>query len=236
MKLSIFDLWRSIVVRKNIRRLVLVAGIASAGFAQAADFGLYGTAGTVGFGGGVAATFSDHFGARLGYTTYEYSVNDLEESDLVLDGKAKIGGAQAFLDWHPFGGGFRMSVGAVENASLSAHAEPIAGSYTLNGTTYSASDIGSATGTGKYDSISPYAGLGFGRALSRDGRFAFSADFGLVFTGAPEVELNATCRVPNALLCADIQDDVFAEEAELQAEADKLDYWPVMSIGLSYRF
>jgi hypothetical protein len=42
--------------------------------------------------------------------------------------------------------------------------------------------------------------------------------------------------VPNAMLCADIQDDVFAEEAELQGEADKLDYWPVMSIGLSYRF
>lgn len=224
------------MVRKNVRRLVLIAGLASAGCAQAADFGLYGTAGTIGFGGGIAATFSDHFAARVGYTTYEYSVDDLEESDLVLDGKAEIGGAQAFLDWHPFGGAFRLSLGAVENASLSAYAEPMAGTYTLNGTTYSADDIGTATGTAEYDSISPYAGLGFGRALSRDGRFAFSADLGVIFTGAPEVELNATCRVPNAMLCADIQDDVLAEEAELQRDADKLDYWPVMSIGLSYRF
>ena len=223
-------------MRKNIRTLALVAGLVGAGVAQAADFGLYGTAGTIGFGGGVAATFNDHFAARLGYTTYEYSVEDLEESDLVLDGKAEIGGAQAFLDWHPYGGAFRVSLGAVENAFVSMHAEPVAGTYALNGTDYSANDIGTAAATAKYDSISPYAGFGFGRALSRDGRFAFSADFGVVFTGAPEVELNATCRVPNAMLCAEIQDDVFAEEAELQAEADKLDYWPVMSIGVSYRF
>jgi hypothetical protein len=223
-------------VHKKVRALALLAGLASVGLAQAADFGVYATAGTIGFGGGLAATFNDQFAARLGYTTYEYTVEDLEESDLVLDGKAELGGVHAFLDWHPFGGAFRLSVGAIENASLSAHAEPMAGTYTLNGTTYSAQDIGEANATARYDSISPYAGIGFGRTLSRDGRFAFSADLGVVFTGSPQVELNATCAAPNAMLCAEIHDDVAAEEAELQREADELKYWPVIAIGLSYRF
>lgn len=223
------------MMRKTAGFVALVCG-ALASQAQASDFGVYGTAGTVGFGGGIAASFNKHLGARIGYTTYEYSVNDLEESDLRLDGTAEIGGAQAFLDWHPFGGAFRVSAGAVENASLSAHAEPIASTYTLNGVTYAADEIGEATGTAKYDSISPYLGIGFGHPLSIDGRFALTADFGVVFTGSPKVELNATCAVPNAMLCSQIEADVLAEEAELQDDADQLKYWPVMSIGVSYRF
>lgn len=223
------------MTRKTIS-LVAVVCSAIASHAHAADMGLYGTAGTVGFGGGVAASFNKHLGARIGYTTYEYSVNDLEESELHLDGKAEIGGAQAFLDWHPFGGAFRLSAGAIENASLSARAEPIANTYTLNGVTYSADDIGQATGTAKYDSISPYLGIGFGHPLSLDGRFALTADLGVVFTGSPKVELNATCAVPNAMLCSQIEADVLAEEAELQDDADDLKYWPLLSVGISYRF
>lgn len=206
------------------------------GNAYATEFGAFATAGTVGFGGGVATSFNKHIGARVSYTTYEYSVNDIEESELTLDGKAKIGGAHAFLDWHPFGGAFRLSAGAIENASLSARARPISNAYTLNGVTYSADDIGEARGTAKYDSISPYLGLGLGHTLSSDGRLAFTADLGIVFTGSPKVELNATCAVPNAMLCAQIEADALAEEAELQEEADKLEYWPMLSVGISYRF
>jgi hypothetical protein len=214
----------------------LVAALALTGSAQAGDFGVYATAGTIGIGGGVAATFGSHFGARIGYAKYEHDVNDIEESELKFDGTVEIGGGHALLDWHPFGGSFRLSAGAVQSATLTAHAEPIANTYTLNGVTYSADDIGTATGTAKYESIAPYAGFGFGRALSPDGRFALSADFGVAFTGTPALELNATCSVPNAMLCTQIEGDLAAEEAELQKDADKLKYWPALSVGVSYRF
>ncbi len=209
---------------------------AMAGHAYAGEIGVYGTAGTLGFGGGIAASFTNQFGARVGYTTYEYSISDLEESDLRFDGEAEIGGAQAFLDWHPFGGAFRLSAGAVENASLTARAKPVSSTYTLNGVTYSADDVGETTGTAKYDTISPYVGLGFGHPLSLDGRLAFTADIGVILTGSPKVELNAKCAVPNAMLCSQIEADALAEQAELQKEADELEYWPLLSLGLSYRF
>jgi hypothetical protein len=216
--------------------VLLLAGLALNGQAQAADLGAYGTAGTVGVGGGLAATFGSHFGARIGYTGYQHEDDEVEGSDLTLDGTAEIGGAHALLNWHPFGGSFRMSAGAIENVSLSARVQPTGDIYVLNGATYSVNDIDEATRTAKYDSISPYAGFGFGRSLSLDGRFAFTADVGVVFTGSPTVELNATCRVPNAMLCSQIEDDVVAEEAELQRDVDELKYWPVLSLGLSYRF
>lgn len=206
------------------------------GHAQAADFGIYGTAGTVGFGGGIAVSFNEHLGARLGYTSYDYSVDDLEESDLLLDGTVELGGLQALLDWHPFGGGFRLTGGAIENASLQARAVPIGGTYTLNDVTYSASDIAEARGTAKFDSISPYLGIGFGHPLSVNGRLAFTADFGVVFTGSPKVDLSVTCASASTALCAQLAGDVRAEEAELQNDADDLKYWPVLSVGISYKF
>jgi hypothetical protein len=216
--------------------LTLLSAAALAGPAHGADFGMYATAGSVGVGGGLAAMFNSHLGARIGYTTFEYDVEDIEESDLTLDGEAKLGGAQALLDWHPFGGGFRLSVGAMESAELTARARPIADSYTFDGVTYSADDIGSATGAAEFDSVAPYVGLGYGRALSRDGRFAFALDLGVAVTGSPTVKLDVVCAVDSAAVCAGLDDDVVAEQAELQREADEFEYWPVLSLGVSYKF
>ena len=102
--------------------MIVLSAAALAGPAQSADFGVYATAGTIGVGGGVAAVFNSHLGARLGYTTLEYDVEDIQESDLTLDGEAKLGGGHGLLDWHPFGGGFRVSIGAMESAELTARA------------------------------------------------------------------------------------------------------------------
>jgi hypothetical protein len=204
--------------------LIALAAISLGSPLHAADFGVYGTAGTVGFGGGVATMFNSHLGARLGYTTFEYEMKDLEESNLTLDGEAKLGGLQALLDVYPFGGGLRLSFGAMQNAEITARARPVANTFTFDDEVYSASDIGDATGVVDYDSISPYAGIGFVRALSRDGRFAFAAELGVVFTGAPQVNLNVTCRASDPTVCAELRDHVAAEQAELQSDADEMEY------------
>ena len=220
-----------------MRKLVgVVLGLCLAASANAADVGVYGTAGTVGIGGGIAGSFNPHLGARLGYTAFDYKVKDVESSDLSFDGTAELGGVQALLDWYPFGGGFRISAGAMQNAKFSATAKPLASTYTFDGVTYSTADVASARGTAEFDSIAPYLGLGFGRALSRDGRFAFTADVGVAFTGAADVRLDVTCVNSAAALCAQVQDDVAAEQAELQDDADQIEYWPVVALGVSYRF
>jgi hypothetical protein len=206
------------------------------GAANAADFGAYGTAGTVGLGGGIVTSFNSHLGARLGYTAFDYKVKNVESSGLSFDGTAELGGLQAMLDWYPFGGGFRVSAGVMENAKLSATAKPLVDSYTFDGVTYTTADVADARGTAEFGSLAPYLGLGFGRALSSDGRFAFTADIGVAFTGSADVQLNVTCTAQAAALCTQIQSDVAAEQAELQADADDIKYWPVLSFGVSYRF
>ncbi len=221
-----------------MRKLIALAvlGLAVATSANAADFGVYGTAGTVGLGGGIAGSFNSYFGARLGYTAFDYDVDDVESSDLSFDGTAELGGVQALLDWYPFAGGLRVSAGVMENARFEATARPLQNTYTFDSVTYSASDIAQARGTAEFDSLAPYFGVGFGRTLSRDGKFAFTADVGVAFTGTADVQLNVTCAAAAAALCSQIQGDVAAEQVELQNDADDIKYWPVLSLGVSYRF
>ena len=221
---------------QKITMCAALAVLLGAASAQAADVGIYGTAGTLGLGGGIAANFGSHLGARLGYTTYEYDVDDVEESDLVLNGTEEIGGAQALLDWYPFGGGFRISAGAVQNAEVNARAVPVQDTFTFDGVTYSSADVGEARGTAKFDSFAPYLGLGFGRALSQDGRLAFTADVGIAFTGAADVNLTVECAAQAEVLCQQLADDVAGEEALLREDAKDYEYWPVLSLGLSFRF
>ena len=78
--------------------------------------------------------------------------------------------------------------------------------------------------------------MGYGRALSADGHFSFTADIGVAFTGSPDIALDVTCAADNALVCSRLYDSAAAEEAELQKDADEYDYWPVVSFGVSYRF
>lgn len=223
-------------MRKTTLFLAMTGLLLAAGNATAANYGIYGTAGTVGFGGGLAVDLNKHFGMRLGYTTYTYDVDDLEESELSFDGETELGGVQALVDWYPFGGGFHISAGMMDSAEAEATAVPVDGSFTFDGVEYDADDIGDARGSVDFGSTAPYLGLGFGRALSATGHFSFSLDIGLIFTGTPKVALSASCAADDDALCDGLEEDVAAEEAELQEDVEDFKYWPVLSFGLSYKF
>lgn len=220
-------------MRKILPILVSLAVLPASG--NAADFGVFAGAGTFGFGGGVAININEHLGARVGYETFTYKVRDQEQSDLTLDGTAKIGGIKALLDWYPMGGSFHLTAGAISNQTrIDAIAKPMGGAYTIGGNRYEATDIGEARGSAKFDSIAPYVGLGFGRALSRDGHLAVMLDVGVALTGSPTVALSATCS--NSAVCDNLAADIENERGDLQEDADQLNAWPILNVSVGYRF
>lgn len=221
---------------KRTIALVLLAAAASSG-ASAADFGIYGEAGTFGGGAGVAVQLNDKFSLRAGYSAFTYDVEDYQAEDLSLDGKARVRAGKLLLDWYPFGGGFRIGAGMMLNdSSAYAIARPSESGYTINGTFYPSSQIATANGRVDFDSVAPYIGIGFGRALSSSGRLNFLLDLGVAFIGEPAVTLGVDCGSAPTAVCAQIEDDVAAEEAQIQEDADSMKLWPHVNVALAWRF
>ncbi len=93
------------------------------------------------------------------------------------------------------------------------------------------SQVGVLTASIEYASALPYLGLGFETQASKSGGFGFLFDIGEAI-GKPTVLLNSTSSGSSATLRADLN----AEQAKLQDDANKVPLWPVISLGLTYRF
>lgn len=209
---------------------------------QAADFALGAKAGTLGFGAELTVGINERLDFRLGIQGFDYS-ETREASDIEYDAEAKARSANAFLDLHPFGGGFRLTGGALYNDSeiLGQSLVPSSGTYDIGGIPIPANLIGTLAGRIDFDPIVPYAGLGWGNALQSQRALSFSLDLGVAFIGAgdvtltPQIPAGSPLNDPIARALLDIQLEREAREIEEDLEND-YDMYPVVSIGLAYRF
>ena len=224
---------------KTFVKSVLSIGLCAPLLAHA-DIGLYAKGGTLGFGGGVGYGISDVLTARLGYTAYNFD-HDINTTDIDYNGKFKVGGAEALLDWHPFAGSFRFTGGLVFSRNkIDVNAKLNQSSVTINNTVYNAADVGSLGGTVKFKSTVPYFGIGWGNVAGADGNWHFVADIGVELQGSPDVKLQGGCtsafQASNPAECAQMAGDINAEEKDLNNKASDYKWWPVLNLGLAYRF
>ena len=200
-------------------------------------------AGTFGVGADVDFGLTDTLNLRLGYNNITYN-RSFDDTDVTYDGKLKISAASAILDWYAFKGGFHFSLGAVEKGpKIDVVGKPKAnGTYVFDGVTYTAAQIGTATGTIKTgDSIAPYVGIGWGNTVDKADRVTFLADLGVIYTGSPKVDLNFTCNATlaaqsNDPTCSQFNSRVAAEKADLENKAKDYQWYPVISLGIAVRF
>lgn len=194
--------------------------------------------GTLGVGPEVQFSLTSSLNLRLGAAAFNYS-RDVTDTDVTYDGKLKLANGIGALEWHPGGSIFKIAVGVVATANkVDITGVPTGGSYVLGGNTYQASEIGSVTGKIKAgNGIAPYAGIGLGNPLADGSHFKVQFDVGVIYTGAPKVELTASCAaaVPPAT-CAQIQQDALVELNDLEQKSTQLKVWPVVNLGFAYRF
>lgn len=186
-------------------------------------------ASTLGYGVDLDARFDDRFSATLGYNAF--SINGDEDTDEVrYRGDLKFDNASLKLNWHPMGGGFRISAGLVVGDIRAAvigspHAD---GVYEFNGVEYSAADVGELHGRVEIkDRVAPYAGVGY---RSRRKGLGLLVDLGVV-SAKSSVSLAATGLAANPQFQADLEQ----ERRELEDKAE-LSVYPVLGVGLTYRF
>ena len=221
---------------------VVLAALGAPGLAAAAtpDFAVAVRAGTPGVGLDLDLGVSPYWGLRVGFAGFNID-HSLSTTDVDYDGRLKLRTVTGLLDWYVFGGGFHLTAGVAGNATkLDVAGRPSQGSYTINGVTYSSTQLGSLSGQLKFgNSVSPYLGLGWGNPAGEDGRVHFLFDVGAIYGGTPSVSLSAQCgpaAPPGSPLCNQIQSDASAEEQSLRRKADFLRWYPVVSLGVGIRF
>ena len=191
-------------------------------------------AGTTGVGADVSWRFHKNMALTGRYTDGLDFDTDFEEDGVDYDAEFGMKAASLKVDYFPFGGRFFISAGAmVPDIEANVTGTPQDGTtYELNGTNYSATQIGSVVGTATVaDSTQPYVGMGWRSSLETG--FGFFSEFGVVATNV-DVSLSTTNGFEN--LDPTLQEDIRAEEASLKDDIDKLPVFPVALIGISYTF
>lgn len=229
-------------MKANVAAAFVLVCLAAAApsFAAAPAFGVAVRAGTPGVGLDLDLGLSRSFGVRVGFAGFNIN-HSLSTSDVDYDGRLKLRTFTGLLDWYVFRGAFHLTAGVAGNGTrLDVVGRPAQGFYTINGTPYSSTQLGSLSGELKFgNSVSPYVGFGWGNAAGESGRVHFLFDVGAIYGGTPSVSLTAQCgpaAPPGSALCDQVQSDVATEEQKLRHKADFLRWYPVVSLGVGIRF
>jgi hypothetical protein len=139
----------------------------------------------------------------------------------------------ALVDWHIFDGPFRIT-GGVLSMDNEIKLDTIANQNIVIGdNTYTPAQVGTLSGRVDIKGAAPYIGIGWGNLIGRGRRWGFYSDFGVAFAKSPDVVLRA-----NGTLAADpaFQADLAKEARDIKDDLDDFKVYPVLSLGLYFRF
>jgi hypothetical protein len=197
-----------------------------------ADVGIAFRFGTLGLGLEVSKLITSHIAARAGGNYTKFSTTK-SQSDITYDATAKFQAFSLLIDLFPGNrGSFHFTGGIMTDpVKVTATGKPTSGNFTINGTSYTAAQVGTLTGEAKFPDVGPYAGIGFGTP-ARKGAVSFLFDLG-AYIGKAKVSLKATGAAANPTLASDLQ----AQVNKTQKDVDKYaKVYPVLSFGLMIRF
>lgn len=217
--------------------------LASMATAQTGVFALGVSAGTLGLGLDGVYGLTDKLNIRANYRSYDFST-DIEGDDdgagdeLEYSGDLELKNLGLSVDYHPFGGGFRLSAG-MQNSDNRIGGNAVC-TDTVNGCEFGDLTIQSGDGASvdvDMGGTHPYLAIGWGNATS-GAKFGVFVDIGVMLQGEPDVAVAARCTgdgvtSPNQAQC---DGEASKEEAELEEDVKEFDVFPVLNLGLRWRF
>lgn len=216
-----------------------VVAIALAGSAAAQERGALavgGQIGTPGAGATVEYAVSPTVVLRGSYDVLSHD-RDFSSDDVDYDGNLDWSQAGAFVDLHPWSNSYLVSGGAYfgdRDVNLSGTSNR---SVRIGNTTFTAAEAGTISGAVDFGGVVPFAGMGFDNTFSGSGPIGFRAILGAMVGQSPDVTLRRTAGVA---LSPSVQSQLDAElrneERQLESDAEDFRVYPVLQIGLTYRF
>ena len=189
--------------------------------------------GTLGIGLELTKAITKRINAKLVVNDLSFS-DDGDVDDIDYDFDIDLFSAGVLLDWHPFNGGFHLSGGLLysENdldAKASTNQE-----FEIGNTTYTSEEIGILRGEIEFSDFAPYLGIGWGNPVGKKRRWKILFDIGVIYLGSSDANLSSTDGTlsNNPIFQADLK----REEESLQDDIDDYGLYPVLSLGISYKF
>jgi len=183
-------------------------------------------------GGGVEVNYPIATNMSIAVGLNKFSQSQSENiSGIDYDEEINLQTFSLLFNYHPFSGTFRITAGAmINNNELKLAAKPSA-NYDINGTIYTSAQVGNMEATVDFDKLAPYVGIGIGHGTGSGLSFTF--DLGVLLQGEPNVDLTA-----DGTLTSDPAFQANLAQEEKNAENDIKDFtvYPVIALGLSYRF
>jgi hypothetical protein len=203
------------------------------GAARAEGVALGARAGTTGLGLEGVVGLGPKVNFRLGYNQGELDYSR-DEDDIEYDVNLSLQSVSGLLDWHPAGGGFRFSAGAFYNGNEADGTARPTEPKQIGDVVFTPEQIGTLRATVDFPTWAGYVGFGFGNAVSKDGRWTVLFDIGLMFHSSPDFALTSDGTLSDN---AYFQQELKKEEQEIDDDVvSKIRYYPVITLGLAYRF
>lgn len=153
------------------------------------------------------------------------------------DGTLRLQSAGVVADYFPWRTAFHLSAGLFyDNNRLSLDARASNATLSVNGQSYSATALSSLHGQVRFQALAPYLGVGWGDANAGAG-WHLRANAGVLYQGSPKVDLSGTTSYPqSSSQYAALYANIDAQRQQIRDDLSRLRWYPVFSLGASYRF
>jgi len=194
---------------------------------------------TLGLGVEVATEVCSKTNFRLGFNNYSKD-ETTTESGVNYNADLTLMTFSGLFDYHPWDGIFRVSGGLMYNGNEIDLKGNLAGVGTtaveIGGTTYNFTAADSINASLDFRKVAPYVGIGWGNSLAENKKWGFLFDIGAVFQGDPDVDYNVNVNTPG-ISTATLAADIAAEKKQLEDDISGVPaVYPLVSLGVSYKF
>jgi hypothetical protein len=192
-------------------------------------------AGTLGLGVEMRYLIDSKVAIRGDINKFSYLMDGVAFGDNRYNLKAELESGGIIIDYRPWKEWFRLSTGVYKNnSSVKGDMELTTGNLKFGDRLYPSLQIGSVEATVDINDVNPYMGIGL--ASKRRGGWNFVADIGVLYIGEPKVKLKGTTAKGFEGLQPLLDEAVKAEEKKLNDELKDYKWYPVISVGMQYRF
>ena len=215
--------------------------------ASALDVGVGAKVGTAGPGVDLSVGLTRTIAVRLSLT--DFDIDDESETVTVGDSGAEgdidaelgldFGSNAVLFDWYVFNGGFHLTAGMMRHNGGMDFSGTLIGDIVVDGQALAANDIVGEIGgeIDLADSYQPYLGVGWGRKAGDGVGLSITVDVGVVLLD-PSADFTATVNPggDNSLSQAELDQRLRDLEDDAESDLDEFDAWPIVSLGLNFRF